>query len=449
MTNQSSLAPAARPDQVATQDLRRSLRGPAIACLSVVIAFFGVFGVWAAVAPMSSAAVATGVVSPEGSRKIIQHLEGGIIKTLHVREGDVVKKGDLLITLDETLARASYTTLDVQALRFSAMKMRIEALQNKVKDLDLASKFKNAMENPDFAAFIANEMRIFELRQRTLEQQKGIYEQQIEQMKEEIRGYEAQIESTASQLGFIDDELKDTRWLHEQGLSRKPRILELERMRASLVGNQGQYVQSIAKARQKISEIQLTQIDLENKFFNEQNDLLLKTNSDLAQTEERIGGTRDILARTVIRAPTNGIVVNLRFKTTTGVIKAGEPILDIVPTDEDLVIEARIQPTDINVLKPGQTAQVHLTPYHTRYTRLLQGSLREISADSLTDEKTGARYYKAYIIVDHNSIQAIEENIELAAGMPAEIFIRTGEHTFLAYLMEPFTRSLRRSFREH
>ena len=120
-----------------------------------------------------------------------------------------------------------------------------------------------------------------------------------------------------------------------------------------------------------------------------------------------------------------------------------------MPTDEDLVIEARIQPTDINVLKPGQTAQVHLTPYHTRYTRLLQGSLREISANSLTDEKTGARYYKAYIIVDHNSIQAIEENIELAAGMPAEIFIRTGEHTFLAYLMEPFTRSLRRSFREH
>src|SRR5262249_37209768 len=152
------------------------------------------------------------------------------------------------------------------------------------------------------------------------------------------------------------------------------------------------------------------------------------------------------LDRTVIRAPVNGIIVNSHFKTLNGVIKAGEPILDIVPTDEDLVIEARILPTDIDVLKAGQTAQVHLTPYHTRYTRLLEGSLRDTSADSLVDEKTNQRYYKAFVVVDRNSVRALEENIQLAAGMPAEIFIRTGEHTFLAYLIEPFTRSLRRSF---
>src|SRR5262245_14294840 len=442
--------PAVRttPGELAARDLRRSLRLPGYACLAVVGLFFGVFGVWAALAPISSAAGATGVVSPEGSRKTIQHLEGGIIKTLHVREGDRIKKGDLLLTLDDTLARASFAALEVQALRFRATKMRIEALQNKVKKLDFGERFKAAMDDQEFAGFIANEIKIFELRQRTLEQQKAIYDQQIEQLKEEIRGYEAQIDSTVAQLGFIDDELKDTRGLFDVGLARKPRVLELERMRASLAGNRGQYEQSIAKSRQKISEIQLTQIDLENKFFNDLNEALLKTNSDLAQTDERISGAKDVLARTIIRAPVTGIVVNLRFKTTTGVVKAGEPILDIVPTEEDLVIEARIQPTDIDTLKPNQAAQVHLTPFHTRYTRLLQGTLRDVSADSLTDDRTGARYYKAFIVVDRDSIINIEENIQLAAGMPAEVFIRTGQHTFLEYLLEPLTRSIRRSMRE-
>jgi HlyD family secretion protein/epimerase transport system membrane fusion protein len=204
----------------------------------------------------------------------------------------------------------------------------------------------------------------------------------------------------------------------------------------------------VAKAKQKIEEIKLAQLDLSNKFFNEQNDQLSKTNSDLAQTEERINAAKDVLARTEIIAPITGIVVNTRFKTMSGVIRAGEPILDIVPTEDDLVIEARLSPNDIDAVKPGQVAQVHLTPYHTRYTQLLHGTLRDISADTLTDDKTGQRYYRANIVVDHAAVQEIGENIQLAAGMPAEIFIRTGEHTLFTYLFEPFTRSLRRSFRE-
>ncbi len=155
-----------------------------------------------------------------------------------------------------------------------------------------------------------------------------------------------------------------------------------------------------------------------------------------------------MLARTEIRAPITGIIVNLRFKTNDGVIRPGEPILDIVPTEDDLVIEARVSPNDIDAVKPGQIAQVHLTPYHTRYTKLLHGSLRDISADTLTDEKTGTRYYKANIVVDHEAVLDAGENIVLSAGMPAEVYIRTGEHTLLTYMVEPFSRSLRRSFRE-
>lgn len=435
-------------EKAAREDLRRSLRVPMVACAIVVVGFFGVFGVWTATAPLSSAAVAQGIVSPEGSRRTVQHLEGGIIKQFLVREGAQIKKGDLLLVLDDTQARANYTGLQSQSLRFSAMKMRIDALQRRATELKLTDRFAAAMADKDFAQFIANETEIFETRRRTLEQQRQIYAQQIEQLKEEARGYQAQIDSTNAQLRFLEDELADTRTLLSQGLARKPKVLELERMKANLVGNAGQLVSSVAKSQQKIAEILLTQVDLENKFFNEQNDLLLKTNTDLAQVEEKAAAARDVLARTEIRAPITGIVVNLRFKTNDGVIKPGEPILDIVPTEDDLVIEARVSPNDIDAVKPGQTAQVHLTPYHTRYTQLLHGSLRDISADTLTDEKTNTRYYKANIVVDHEAVKKVDENIVLSAGMPAEVFIRTGEHTLFTYLIEPFTRSLRRSFRE-
>lgn len=435
-------------EKAAREDLRRSLRVPMVACAIVVVGFFGVFGVWTATAPLSSAAVAQGIVSPEGSRRTVQHLEGGIIKQFLVREGAQIKKGDLLLVLDDTQARANYTGLQSQSLRFSAMKMRIDALQRRATELQLTDRFAGAMADKDFAQFIANETEIFETRRRTLEQQRQIYAQQIEQLKEEARGYQAQIDSTNAQLRFLEDELADTRTLLSQGLARKPKVLELERMKANLVGNAGQLVSSVAKSQQKIAEILLTQVDLENKFFNEQNDLLLKTNTDLAQVEEKAAAARDVLARTEIRAPITGIVVNLRFKTNDGVIKPGEPILDIVPTEDDLVIEARVSPNDIDAVKPGQTAQVHLTPYHTRYTQLLHGSLRDISADTLTDEKTNTRYYKANIVVDHEAVKKVDENIVLSAGMPAEVFIRTGEHTLFTYLIEPFTRSLRRSFRE-
>lgn len=435
-------------ERAARADLARSLRWPAFAGVVVFVSFFGLFGVWTAMAPLASAAVAQGVVSPEGSRKTVQHLEGGIIKQFLVREGAQVKKGDLLIVMDDTQARANYIGLQSQGLRYRAMKMRIDALQRRATTIDLASQFPDAMADKDFAQFIANETEIFETRRRTLDQQRQIYAQQIEQLKEEARGYQAQIEGTNQQLKFIEEELADTRQLMEQGLARKPRVLELERMKANLVGNAGQLVSSVAKSQQKIAEIQLTQVDLENKFFNEQNDLLLKTNTDLAQVEEKISAAKDVLARTEIRAPITGIIVNLRFKTNDGVVKAGEPILDIVPTEDDLIIEARVSPNDIDAVKPGQTALVHLTPYHTRYTQLLHGSLRDISADTLTDEKTGTRYYKANVVVDHQAVQAVGENIVLSAGMPAEVFIRTGEHTLLAYLVEPFSRSLRRSFRE-
>jgi HlyD family type I secretion membrane fusion protein len=437
-------------EAAAHQDLHKSLRTTSIACLIVVMIFVGIFGVWSAWVPLASAAIAQGVVSPEGSRKTVQHLEGGIIKEFRAREGDRVQEGDVLIVLDKTQPSANHMALQAQRLRLLAMKLRIDALQRRASELDLAAMpaFKAAMADSDFSQFVANETQIFETRRRTLEQQSQIYDQQIQQLHEEIKGLDAQITSVRSQLEFIEDELKDTRWLLGQGLARKPRVLELQRTQAGLIGQDGNLVSTVAKAKQKIEEIKLAQLDLSNKFFNEQNDLLAKTNSDLAQTDERINTSKDVLARTEILAPITGVVVNTRFKTMAGVIRAGEPILDIVPTEEDLVIEARLSPNDIDAVKPGQVAQVHLTPYHTRYTQLLHGTLRDISADTLTDEKTGMRYYRANVVVDHSAVEEIGENIRLAPGMPAEIYIRTGEHTLFTYLFEPFTRSLRRSFRE-
>ena len=385
---------------------------------------------------------------PEGSRKTIQHLEGGIIRQILVKDGELLNVGDLLIVLDDTQAKATFSSLLGQWSRLAAMKMRIEALQKKADRLDFEGKFLEIAADPEFRQFLDNEKSIFETKRRTLVQQREIYDQQIQQSREEIKGYQSQIEGTDAQLQLFEEELVDAEYLSGLGLQRKPRLLELKRNKANLLGNRGQLVQSIAKANQKIGEIALNQIDLDNKFFNEQNDLLTKTNSDLAQAEEKLSAARDVLSRLEIRAPVTGKVVNLRFKTTSGVIKPGEPILDIVPTDEDLVVDARILPNDINTVKSGQSVQVHLTPFHMRYTNLMHGTLRDIGADTLTDEKTGSHYYKGSVVVDHAAIKELGDNVQLTPGMPAEVFIRTGEHTFLTYLVEPFTRALRRSFRD-
>jgi len=270
----------------------------------------------------------------------------------------------------------------------------------------------------------------------------------VAQLDEEITGLNAQVESQERQLILIDDELQDVQELVDRGLERRARLLGLQRQRAEIEGRLGVNRADIARARQSIgeTELQILNVDADHQaaIANELNQVRFER----AAIEQDLLRTQDILARTSIVAPLSGIVVELRFTTVGGVVRPGEPILDIVPQEEELLIDARISPIDIEVVYPGMEARVVLTAYSQRRLPWIMGVVRSISADRLVDEVSGQPYFLARIEVSPDDLRELEGRVTLTSGMPAEVYVLTGERTALEYLFEPVVQSFRRAFRE-
>jgi HlyD family secretion protein/epimerase transport system membrane fusion protein len=249
-------------------------------------------------------------------------------------------------------------------------------------------------------------------------------------------------------MALLTDELKGKEQLFAKGLLRKPDLLQLQRAHADLTGRHGEYMSLIAKARQEIGEtrMQILAIGAErsDKVAEQLHDIRVK----LAEVEERLPASSDVLQRTVIRAPASGRVLNLKFKNSGAVVAAGEPILDIVPSGDKLVIEARVSPLDVDAIHPGLEAQVHLTPYSGRGTPNIPGVVKSVSADTLTDKATQQTYYLARVEVDLAELARLASHVALMPGMPAEVLIVTGQRTMIAYLFQPFFDAMRRSFRQ-
>ena len=289
---------------------------------------------------------------------------------------------------------------------------------------------------------------MFETRRNSDQRQREILRRRIEQSQHQIKALEAQASSAVQQLELIAEELKGKRYLLQKDLIRKAEVLSLERARAEIEGRRGEYLGMISRAEQQIGETEVQILALDAERADAVSEQMDKVRVELADVTERLQSSRDIYERTIITAPVNGTVVNLRFKTIGGVIKASEPILDIVPVEETLLIEARISPVDIDVVHPGLAAQVHLTAFSRWALPRIDGVVRSVSADAMVDETTGQTYYMARVEVDPSELKQFNDLIELQPGMPAEVLIVSKERTFLDYLAEPFRNVMRRSFRE-
>jgi len=276
-----------------------------------------------------------------------------------------------------------------------------------------------------------------------------VLEQRIAQLERKIGGFERQVESKRQQQELIGEEIEGVRDLVDKGLERKPRLLALKRAQAELIGDQGELEASIAQANEAIGE---TRLQIMNLRFERDEDIgaeLVRVQAQRSQVEEQLRESRDRLVRTEIRAPVAGTVIALRFKTLGGVIPPSEPILDIVPFEDELIIEAQISPNDIDDVEVGDSAYVTFPSIPQRRMLRIEGNVRSLSADTLTDPATQARYYLARIEVDRASFEAAARGFELTPGMPAEVYIETEARTFLSYLIQPFMRSVERSFREN
>jgi len=423
------------------------LTKPVLVGLAVVGLFFGGFGGWAALAPLGSAAIAQGTVSVEGSRKTVQHLEGGIVSEILVKDGDRVAKGDPLIRLQQTQAEASLKLIYGRKMITLAEIARLDAEQNGADEIVFSPWLLERADDPSVAKTMESQRNIFQARRSAREGQATILQQKVAQLDEEIKGLQGQVASTRQQIKLIRSEREDVADLVRKKLAKRARLLALERNEAELTGRISQSVARIAQSRQAIGEIQLQIAEIENTVLNEAVAGLRDMQAQLYDLEEQERASLDILERTVIQAPTNGVIVNLKVTTAGGVIASGEPLMDILPEDQKLIVEARVNPTDIDVVKIGAKARITFPAFSQRTTSPAEGSVIGLSADSLVDERSGATFYQATVQID--SLEAANLKLEqLKPGMQADIMISTGEKTALEYIMNPVIASFSRAMTE-
>lgn len=412
----------------------------------IAVCFVG-FGLWASLTELSSAAIASGQVSPDGSQRTIQHLEGGIVRALNVREGDVVRKGDVLMVLDKELARANYLATFRKLQRFNVTRERLMAQERGAQNLNL--DLSAAMQDdPDFRQFVANEMVKFRLKKRLLDEQTAIFQVQRQQVQSEIESLQAQMGGMRDQLALIDKELEAKRILVKKGLARKPEVFALERKRAELNSEGNSLLSTISRARQKIEEIKIAELSMNSEEMEKVAQDLSELNSEMAQAQEALNATDDILSRTDINSPIDGKVLKIHVKTVGGVVRPGEPIIKIVPIQEELILDTRLAPSDIDNVELGMKAKVQLTSFMARHMVPLDGEIFHVGADAELDEQSGEKFYNVRVRVDPVALAGLGSHIELIPGMPAEVFIQTGTHTPLRYLFDPVLKSFNRAFRE-
>ncbi|RUU06548.1 HlyD family type I secretion periplasmic adaptor subunit [Mesorhizobium sp. USDA-HM6] len=437
-------SPAVRASR---RDLNQRTRPARMLGYVSAIFFVGGVAAWSGVALLASAVVANGVVSPEGYRKTIQHLEGGIIGAIHVKEGDKVSAGQVLISLKTTEAQGRYDELLGHYIRLLATEARLVA-ELAGQDRIAFPRELTSIDSELARKVVVEEQALLDSRLATREGRTQILDRRIAQIEEQSTGARDVMAAEAEQLKLIDQEIASAQELYKKGLERLPRILALQRAQADIRANQASNRAQVAKNDQQIGETKLQLLNLRQQDMESANEDLAKARTDLAELRSQLPSRQDVLARTNIVAPIAGTVMNVRVTTESGVISSGQPLLDIVPNEPNLIIDSRIRPTDIDVVHPDMPARVVLSAYPSRHLPQIHGQLTSVSADRLTDEKTGEPYFLGKVKVDTADLAELHD-VRLSPGMPAEVMILTGEHTLLDYMLAPVQASLTRTFREN
>lgn len=425
------------------------MRVLALGAVTLIGTFVVGFGVWATQAPLESAAIAGGAIEAESSRKTIQHLEGGIVGRILVKDGDLVEAGQPLVRLDDTRPRAALQVLQGQLWDAQAREARLLA----ERDGQAAIHYPQALidaagTNPAVAEVLGGQTKIFDTRRRLQEARIDVIRQRKAQTEREIEGLRFQVDAAGKRAAIIKEELSSIQPLVAKGLQTKPRLLQLEREQAEIDGRRGDTLAQIARAEQAVGEAEAQVLKLESDLHSEVAQSLRDTQSQIFQLLERIQAATDVLARTEIHAPEAGTVTELRIHTPGGVVAAGEPLMDLVPRQDRLIVRAQVKPDDIDLVRPGLPALVRLLPYKQRRVPPVEGILTYVSADRQIDKQTEQVYYVARIQLDDAALRQLPE-VEIMPGMPVEILIRTGKFTVAHYVMRPVLDSFNRAFREN
>ncbi len=412
----------------------------------ISLLIFGLGG-WAAWASINGAVIAQATVVVESNIKKVQHAEGGIVSEIYVKDGEYVKVGQFLVRLDETETRANLSIVNAQLNELQARQARLEAERDNAKEVQFPKELKEQNSDPEILKILNGQRHLFQARRDTNKGKKEQLKQRIGQLKDEIKGLEAQQKSKEKQVKLIGEELSALKILREKELVPISRVLVLEREAARLDGERGEHIAAIARAKGQIGETNLRIIQIDQDAQTEVLTDLRDAQTKIAELLERRIAAHEKLKRTEIRAPKSGIVHQLNVHTIGGVITASEPIMMIVPKQDKLILEAQVEPQSIDQIKVAQKAVIRFSAFDQRTTPELNGEVAHVSADLTRPTTDTPPYYVVHIKLPKQELKRFGKR-KLKPGMPAEVFIQTGARTALSYLLKPLTDQIMRTFRE-
>jgi HlyD family type I secretion membrane fusion protein len=429
------------------RSVKANVRWPTMVGLVTLVMWAGGFGVWAGIAPLDGAVVAPGTFVATGQNKQIQHFEGGIISEMLVSEGDTVAPDQPLIRLDETASRAKLRRLVLRRYRLLTMQARLDAEVNGRPSFDMPAVLISATSDPEIRVIFERQQNEMGTRRAKRTAEEEVLRKEIAGLRESIIGYDTQVVSIKQRLALFAEELKDKNVLLERQLMRKTEVLALQRAEAGRIADSKE---RIARAEQQVTQVRSAAIQ---KSVEE----LRETESELDDVQEQIRAAEDVLKRTEILSPVQGIVVKLHQHTRGGVVAPGAVILEILPVNDALLIEARVAPADISHVNSGQDALVRLSSLNQRLTPMIKGRVVYLSADAVAEQSVqykdqkpaGHDSFVVRVALDDSDVREKIAAFRATPGMPAEVFIKTGERTFFEYMMRPVLDSFSRAFREH
>lgn len=422
--------------------LSRTVRNHLVFALFVAIAVVGGIGGWAALTEISGAVVSTGTIVVETNTKLVQHREGGIVRDIRVKAGDTVKAGELLISLDDTVTRANLAVITKQLTELTAQTLRLQAERDERDSIDWPEDRKATLGEIE-----RGQQMLLEARRNSKVGRQNQLEEQILQFHKQTEGLEAQVTAKDSEIELIEEELADLSGLLDRQLVSKSRVIALRREKARLAGEYGDLIAQIAQTKEAISERRIQILQIEESYRAEVLEQLQEVRSRIAQLEEQQIAAEDELTRVDILAPRNGYVHQLSVHTIGGVIAPGETVMQIVPREDQLIVEAQVRPVDIDQMSPGQSARVRFPSFDQRTTPELNAKLLTLSADLTEDERSGVSYYVARLVIDDTELRKLGDKA-LVPGMPVETFLQTGDRTVLSYLVKPVTDQIAHALRE-
>jgi epimerase transport system membrane fusion protein len=414
---------------------------------------FGVFGgllTWACFAQITSAVITSGTFRVVDERLVVQHLEGGILRKINVREGDVVQEGQILAEIDGTRSKSQRGILRSQMVSALSQEVRLQAELDDAQDLEMTPQLRALLaEDPRLNKLFEAQRSIFRSNAEMIDGQIVLFNERKLQLAEQINGLNARRNSFQEQLSLIQEEIINLKALYEKGLVTATRMSALRQNESGILGNLGGLDSSLANIEQRIAEVDERILQLRRDRLNTVSQALSRAQEAVFDVQERIDTVSDIERREYIRAPRSGQIVGLAVNTIGGVLSPGQTVLEIVPHDAALVVETKVKPTDIDEVFLDGKAQVRLTAYNTRTTLPVTGRVVHISADSMVDEDNGSNYFRVDVEVTPEELEALGDGqIKAQPGMPAQVMIETGEQTVMDYILGPVMANFETAMKE-